>query len=208
MDLYTHGNSPHYLLSRSGIFPPPNGFDCFNDWLHFTTRTGRPRACIHPSPFTRPYVLHSYPELEELQAKLEMYYKMFKLRELLLWLSEYDEIFLNTRPAWDFYTRSALIASERCLIPFDCDAFSRQVLYTLLQQVCEISLDHNQQLEVDGIAANQFQPRVRLPPQLLEEMLAEKLPALETKLSSSIKIRESIKTSTASRWSLWTHSTR
>ena len=116
---------------------------------------------------------------------------MFKLRELLLWLSEYDEIFLNTPPAWDFYTRSALIASERCLIPFDCDAFSRQVLYTLLQQVCEISLDHNQQLEVDGIAANQFQPRVRLPPQLLEEMLAEKLPALETKLSSSIKIRES-----------------
>ena len=120
-----------------------------------------------------------------------MYYKMFKLRELLLWLSEYDEIFLNTPPAWDFYTRSALIASERCLIPFDCDAFSRQVLYTLLQQVCEISLDHNQQLEVDGIAANQFQPRVRLPPQLLEEMLAEKLPVLETKLSSSIKIRES-----------------
>ena len=116
---------------------------------------------------------------------------MFKLRELLLWLSEYDEIFLDTPPAWDFYTRSALIASERRLIPFDCDAFSSQVLYTLLQQVCEISLDHNPQLEVDGIAANQFQPRVRLTPQLLEEMLAEKLPALETKLSSSIKIRES-----------------
>ena len=83
--------------------------------------------------------MHSYPELEELQAKLEMYYKMFKLRELLLWLSEYDEIFLNTPPAWDFYTRSALIASERRLIPFDCDAFSSQVLYTLLQQVCEIT---------------------------------------------------------------------
>ena len=102
--------------------------------------------------------MHSYPELEELQAKLEMYYKMFKLRELLLWLSEYDEIFLDTPPAWDLYTRSALIASERCLIPFDCDAFSRQVLYILLRQVCEISLDHNPQLEVDGIAANQFQP--------------------------------------------------
>ena len=116
---------------------------------------------------------------------------MFKLRELLLWLSEYDEIFLDTPPAWDFYTRSALIASERRLIPFDCDAFSSQVLYTLLQQVCEISLDHNPQLEVDGSAANQFQPRVRLTHQLLEEMLAEKLPALETKLSSSIKIRKS-----------------
>ena len=89
------------------------------------------------------------------------------------------------------YTRSALIASERCLIPFDCDAFSRRALYTLLQQVREIISDHNPQLEVDGIVANQFQPRARLPRQLLEEMLAEELPVLETKLSSSIKIRES-----------------
>ena len=77
------------------------------------------------------------------------------------------------------------------MISFDYDAFLRQVLHTILQQVCEISVDHNPQLEVDGIVANQFQPRVRLPPQLLEEVLAEELPALEKKLSSSIKIRES-----------------
>lgn len=36
------------------------------------------------------------------------------------------------------YTRSSLIASERCLIPFDCDAFSRQALYTLLLQSKEV----------------------------------------------------------------------
>jgi len=191
VDLDPQGNSTHYLLGRPGKEISPNGFDCFNDWLRFTSRVGGPRACIHPSPFLGLDVLPSHPELEELQAKLEMRYKMFKLRELLLSLSEYDEIFLDTPPAWNFYTRSALIASERCLIPFDCDAFSRQALYTLLQQVREISSDHNPQLEVDGIVANQFQPRARLPRQLLEEMLAEELPVLETKLSSSIKIRES-----------------
>ena len=191
VDLDPQGNSTHYLLGRPGKEISPNGFDCFNDWLRFTSRVGGPRACIHHSPFPGLDVLPSHPELEELQAKLEMRYKMFKLRELLLSLSEYDEIFLDTPPAWNFYTRSALIASERCLIPFDCDAFSRQALYTLLQQVREISSDHNPQLEVDGIVANQFQPRARLPRQLLEEMLAEELPVLETKLSSSIKIRES-----------------
>ena len=100
----------------------------------------------------------SHPELEELQAKLEMRYEMFKLRELLLSLLEYDEIFLDTPPAWNFFTRSILIASEHCLIPSDCDAFSHQVLYTLLQQVREISSNHNLQLEVDGLVANQFQP--------------------------------------------------
>ena len=78
------------------------------------------------------------------------------MRELLLSLSEYYEIFLDTPPAWNFYTRSALIASERFLIPFDYDAFSRQALYTLLQKVREINCDHNPQLEVDGIVANQF----------------------------------------------------
>ena len=191
VDLDPQGNSTHYLLGRPGKEIFPNGFDCFNDWLRFTSRVGGLRACIHSSPFKGLDVLPSHPDLEELQAKLEMRYKMFKLRELLLSLSEYDEIFLDTPPAWNFYTRSALIASERCLIPFDCDAFSRQALYTLLQQVREISSDHNPQLEVDGIVANQFQPRARLPRQLLEEMLAEDLPVLETKLSSSIKIRES-----------------
>ena len=191
VDLDPQGNSTHYLLGRPGKEIFPNGFDCFNDWLRFMSKVGGPRACIHSSPFSGLDVLPSHPDLEELQAKLEVRYKMFKLRELLLSLSEYDEIFLDTPPAWNFYTRSALIASERCLIPFDCDAFSRQALYTLLQQVREIISDHNPQLEVDGIVANQFQPRARLPRQLLEEMLAEELPVLETKLSSSIKIRES-----------------
>ena len=191
VDLDPQGNSTHYLLGRPGKEIFPNGFDCFNDWLRFTSRVGGPRACIHSSPFSGLDVLPSHPDLEELQAKLEMRYKIFKLRELLLSLSEYDEIFLDTPPAWNFYTRSALIASERCLIPFDCDAFSRQALYTLLQQVRGISSDHNPLLEVDGIVANQFQPRARLPRKLMEDMLAEDLPVLETKLSSSIKIRKS-----------------
>ncbi|MEC8283429.1 MAG: ParA family protein, partial [SAR324 cluster bacterium] len=151
VDLDPQGNSTHYLLGRPGKKIFPNGFDCFNDWLHFTSRVGGLRACIHSSPFKGLDVLPSHPDLEELQAKLEMRYKMCKLRELLLSLSEYDEIFLDTPPAWTFYTRSALIASERCLIPFDCDPFSLQALFTLLQQVREISSDHNPQLEVDGI---------------------------------------------------------
>lgn len=35
-----------------------------------------------------------------------------------------DEIFIDTPPALNFYTRSALIAADTCLIPFDCDDFS------------------------------------------------------------------------------------
>ena len=32
---------------------------------------------------------------------------------------DYDEIFVDTPPAYNFFTQSALIAADRCLIPFD-----------------------------------------------------------------------------------------
>ena len=51
VDLDPQGNFTHYLLGRLGKEISPSGFDCFNDWLRFTSRVGGPRACIHPSPF-------------------------------------------------------------------------------------------------------------------------------------------------------------
>ncbi len=40
------------------------------------------------------------------------------------------------RPALNFYTRSALIASERCLIPFDCDDFCAPRASTRCWRTC------------------------------------------------------------------------
>jgi cellulose biosynthesis protein BcsQ len=76
---------------------------------------------------------------------------------------DYDRIYIDTPPALNFYTRSALIAAQGCLIPFDCDDFSRRALYTLLENVQEIQSDHNADLKVEGIVVNQFQPRANLP---------------------------------------------
>src|SRR5690606_9235454 len=99
-------------------------------------------------------------QLEELQGKLESRYKIFKLREALESLAgEFDRIWIDTPPALNFYTRSALIAAQRCLIPFDCDEFSRRALYSLIESVGEIRADHNAELEIAGIVVNQFQPR-------------------------------------------------
>ena len=64
--------------------------------------------------------------------------------------SDYDEICIDTPPALNFYTRSALIAAEACLIPFDCDDFSRRALYGLLESVQEIQADHNADLRGRG----------------------------------------------------------
>ncbi len=103
----------------------------------------------------------------------------------------YERIYVDTPPALNFYTRSALIAADRCLIPFDCDDFSRRALYALLASVEEIRADHNDALEVGGIVVNQFQARASLPQRTVQELVDEGLPVLEPYLSASVRIRES-----------------
>ena len=115
-------------------------------------------------------VMPAHADLDALHGKLESRYKIYKLRDALVELeATYDAIYIDTPPALNFYTRSALIAVERCLIPFDCDDFSRRALYTLLDNVKEIQQDHNDALEVEGIVINQFQPRASLPAKLLSK---------------------------------------
>ena len=42
----------------------------------------------------------------------------------------------------------ALIAADEVLIPFDCDTFSRQALYGLMENVIELQEDHNPDLKI------------------------------------------------------------
>ncbi|MCK5872667.1 MAG: ParA family protein, partial [Methylococcales bacterium] len=77
------------------------------------------------------------------------------------------------------------------LIPFDCDAFARDALYSLMQALGEVKADHNEKLEIEGIVVNQFQRQANLPAQLVAELIEEGLPVLEAKISPSVKVRES-----------------
>ena len=104
---------------------------------------------------------------------------------------DYDEIWLDTAPALNFYTLSALIAANIVFIPFDCDAFSRDALLDLIGTIEEIREDHNEDLKIGGIIINQFQERAKLPAQAVEELKSTKLRILEPYLSSTVKIRES-----------------
>ena len=192
IDLDPQGNSSQYLLGEQASGLKPSVADFFETALSFSFKPTPVSTFIHPTPFENLDVMPSHPELDALHGKLESRYKIYKLRDALNELDDaYDAIYIDTPPALNFYTRSALIAVERCLIPFDCDDFSRRALYTLLDNVKEIQQDHNSDLEVEGIVINQFQPRASLPLQLVEELVSEGLPVLESRLSSSVRIRES-----------------
>jgi chromosome partitioning protein len=192
VDLDPQGNSTHYLLGQGAEAAHPSVAELFEQTLTIRFEDRKAADFALPTPFENLSLMASSPRLEELMAKLESRYKIFKLRDALAELADdFDRIYIDTPPALNFFTRSALIAADGCLIPFDCDDFSRRALYALLDNVEEIRNDHNEGLHVEGIVVNQFQPRATLPQRLVDELIGEGLPILPVFLSASVKIRES-----------------
>ncbi|ACV33541.1 MULTISPECIES: ParA family protein [Pseudomonadota] len=191
IDLDSQANASRYVLGKALDEQKKTLAHYFDDILGYRLFPEALDAYVIHTPFANLDVLPSDSRLEELQVKLESRYKMYKLRESLDKLAGYDEIFIDTPPALNFFTRSALIAADTCLIPFDCDDFSRRALYTLMDNVREIQADHNRALRVEGIVVNHYQARANLPLRLVDELRGEGLPILDAFLSASIKIRES-----------------
>ena len=192
VDLDPQGNSTRYLMGEAADAAMEGAAEFFEQTLKFTVRAPATTSFITETPWEGLHLMPSSPRLDELHGKLESRYKIYKLRDALVELAaDYDVIYIDTPPALNFYTRSALIAAQGCLIPFDCDDFARRALYTLLENVAEIRADHNAGLEVEGIVVNQFQPRASLPQRVVQELVDEGLPVLEPYLSASVKMKES-----------------
>ena len=196
VDLDPQCNASQYLLGMDAFHhdegPSPNIGTFFSEALSMRLREPSPTDYVHSTGFENLDILPSNPELGEIEHLLESKHKIYKLRGLMKKLDrEYDVIYIDTPPAYNFYTLSALIAADGCLIPFDCDAFSRKALYSLLENIQEAREDHNEDLRVEGIVANQYQPRARLPREVVEELRGEGLPVLDSHISSSVIMRES-----------------
>jgi chromosome partitioning protein len=147
---------------------------------------------IYETAFENLDLMPSNPALETIEKELESKYKIYKLRDALQELSkEYDRIYIDTPPNFNFYSKSALIAAESVVIPFDCDTFSKSALYNLLNNIEELQQDHNPNLRIEGIVINQFNSMAKLPTELIDELRAEGLPVLDAYLNSSIKMKES-----------------
>lgn len=147
---------------------------------------------IYKTAFENLDLMPSNPALETIEKELESKYKIYKLRDAMQDLSkEYDRIYIDTPPNFNFYSKSALIAADSVVIPFDCDTFSKSALYNLMNNLVELKEDHNPNLRIEGIVINQFNSQANLPTQLIEELRAEGLPVLNAFLGSSIKMKES-----------------
>lgn len=198
VDLDVQGNSSHYLgldtqapehrKSTEGsvaeLFKQSSG-----GW--FSSKKENTDFIYHTA-FENLDLMPSNPALELLEKELESKYKIYKLRDALDDLSKhYDRIYIDTPPNFNFYSKSALIAADSVLIPFDCDTFSKAALFNLLDNLSELRDDHNPNLKLDGIVVNQFNSQAKLPLELINELKSENLPVLDVYLGSSIKMKES-----------------
>jgi chromosome partitioning protein len=191
IDLDPQANASQYLLGKDINNLESTLADFYKETLRFTLFPKEIDAYIQPTAFDRLSIMPAHEELSEMMYQLESRYKIGKLKDALASLEDYDAIYMDTPPALNFFTLSALIAADRCLIPFDCDDFSRRALYRLMERVQEIQQDHNRDLKVEGIVVNHFQQRAKLPGELVDALSAEGLPLFKTHLSHSVKIRES-----------------
>ncbi len=182
---YAH-DQDHQLLGEGSIV------GLFKQSMDLFTPNKDPMEYVAETKIENLYLMASNPALDLMERELESRYKIYKLREALIELNkEFEHIYIDTAPIFNFYSKSALIAADNVLIPFDCDTFSRQSLYSLLQNVIELQEDHNPDLIIGGIIVNQFNKQARFPKQLLNELIEERMPILQSYISSSVKMKES-----------------
>ena len=213
IDLDPQANASQYLLGDDAIYSAeqsalsPNIEHYFEEILGGTQSKGllgsaigsllKNRAkglenYVHHSPFQNLDVIPASPTLGALAYALESKHKIYKLRDALQQLvGKYERIYIDTPPAFNFFTLSALIAADRVLIPFDCDVFSKRALYTLIENVIETQDDHNDRLEIEGIVVNQFQAQAKLPREVVQQLKDEGMPVFASMLPPSILMKES-----------------
>lgn len=191
IDLDTQCNSTHYLdvpeLDREQTIA-----GLFDQTITFHLRRKPAVEFAYDTPLENLSIIPGSAHLSDIESELHSRHKIYKLREALHGaLTHYDRIYIDTPPALNFYSLSALIAANTVLIPIDCDDFAIQGLFKLQQHIAEIQEDHNEELSIEGIIANQYLSTAKLPNQIIQSLLDEGHPVIPTYVSQSVKMRES-----------------
>lgn len=193
VDLDPQANSTQYLLHEDEI-PARSISDFFESTLSFKLFKDSLKQAITKTNFDNLYIVPAHESLSDIQIKLESRYKVFKLSQAINDATqdlEFDDVLFDTPPSMNFYSMSALIASDLVLIPFDCDAFSANAIEKVIRTVEEVANDHKENLRIAGIVINQFQNQAKLPRDTIAKLEFDGLKVLRPYLSSSITMKES-----------------
>lgn len=191
LDLDTQCNASRYL-NKENEEKEDSIFELFGQTITFHLRKKPPIEYCQETGYDNLHIIPGSPHLADIESELDSRHKIYKLREALQKLDgEYDRIFIDTPPALNFYSLSALIGAHSVLIPIDCDDFAIQGLISVQQQIAEIIEDHNDELTIEGIIANQYMANAKLPGKIIDDLLEEGHPVIPQYIAQSVKMRES-----------------
>lgn len=196
VDLDVQGNASIYLgydiHDENDLIRGASVADLFKQKKGFFLSKKDPLDHVLVTEFDNLCLLPSSVELDTMEKDLESRYKIYQLRKALKELGQhFDRIYIDTPPNFGFYSKSAMIATDSLLIPFDCDSFSKQALYNVTENMWDLKEDHNPDLYIEGIVINQFSAQTNLHSELVNELKQEEMPVLNSYLSSSVKMKES-----------------
>lgn len=194
VDLDSQANSSRYLMGREADDVTKSLADFFTATLSFKLFQNSLEEYLYSTPHENLWMIPAERSLSELQPKLEARYKIFKLAEgieKLIASHGFDDVFFDTPPALNFYSMSALMAADRVLIPFDCDAFSAEALVRVMEIIEEVQADHRPDLVAEGVVINQYQAGAKLPAGAIQDLVKNGYRVLEPYLPTSIVMRES-----------------
>jgi len=192
VDLDPQSNATQYLLPEHSHDCEGSIADYFEQSVRFHIRTLQLAELAQETRWENLYLLPGSSRLALLETELQSRHKIYKLRELLKQAEgEFDRIFIDTAPAFNFFSITSLIAADQCLVPVDCDEFAVRAVHDMRNHIEEVRSDHNPRLVIGGIIINQFLARANLPRQLAADLKQKDIPVFESYISSSVKMRES-----------------
>ncbi len=184
IDLDVQGNTTHYLVGEidGEAFPAEaqGVAGLFKQTVGSRKMRKNPDSFVWETPYENLYLMPSSPVLSRWRRSWS------RATRFTSCATPWKSSTVSTtgcisipRPNFNFYSKSALIAADSVLMPFDCDSFARQSLYSLMDNIAELQEDHNPDLEVEGIVINQFNSQARLPGELVAELEEEGYPVFE-----------------------------
>lgn len=106
--------------------------------------------------------------------------------------NEYDFIIIDCPPAVGIITVNALVASDACIVPVQCEYFSLEGLKQVLSAVELIRSGMNPGLKVEGLLFTMYDARTRLAQDVVS-MIRENIqdvPVFETMIPRNIRLAE------------------
>jgi chromosome partitioning protein len=194
VDLDAQGNASHYLGFDYRDGNDKTMSDYFQSTLGINLFSAGISEFVRSTAIRNLYVLPSDLRLGELQPKLEGRYKIFKLRDAidsLMSHDKFDHVVFDCPPAMNFYSMSALMASDKVVIPFDCDAFAISGLREVMRSIADVRDDHNPRLEIAGVIVNQFIANAKQSKAALDQVKSLGLNIFEPYITTSVAMRES-----------------